>query len=339
MIRVACVGAGYFSQFHLDGWARLPGATLVGICDRDPQAATKTGLAVFTDLEQMLNDTRPEILDLIIPPAGHADAIRTALDTSDTLRAIICQKPFCTSLEEARDITALAEAADIPLIVHENFRFQPWYRVIRDQIAAGAIGTPLQATFRLRPGDGQGADAYQARQPYFQQMERFLIHETGVHWIDTFRFLFGDPLSVYADLRRVNPVIAGEDAGFVLFDHPNGVRVLLDGNRSLDHDAQNTRCTMGEGLFEGPAGTLTLSGDGAVHLRAFASQTQTCVLGPDTSQTFGGDCTHHLQAHVIAALENGTALENPARDYLTVVRIENAIYHSAQSQRKIQLSP
>ena len=42
-------------------------------------------------------------------------------------------------------------------------------------------------------------------------MPRLLIHETGVHYIDTFRYLFGTPTAVHADLRRCNPVIAGED--------------------------------------------------------------------------------------------------------------------------------
>ncbi|MEO0763052.1 MAG: hypothetical protein AAFZ09_14815, partial [Pseudomonadota bacterium] len=60
--------------------------------------------------------------------------------------------------------------------------------------------------------DGQGPDAYHARQPYFQRMPRFLVHETAVHWIDTFRYLMGEAETVYADLRRLNPAIAGEDA-------------------------------------------------------------------------------------------------------------------------------
>ena len=236
-------------------------------------------------------------------------------------------------------MTELAEAAGIPLIVHENFRWQPWYRAIRDQISAGAIGTPLQGTFRLRPGDGQGADAYLARQPYFQTMPRLLIHETGVHWIDTFRFLFGDPVSVYADLRRVNPVIAGEDAGLFAMEHHGGLRSLFDGNRCLDHRAENTRCTMGEGLFEGTDGTLSLEGDGSLHLRAFGKQETKQVLGPDKSENFGGDCTHALQSHVARGLEEGTGFENLARDYLRILDIEDAIYRSAESGRKITLDP
>ena len=334
-MRVACLGLGYFSQFHLAGWQDLEGVEVVGVSDLDPKKAAVISALFFDSLDQMLAQTSPDILDIITPPVGHADAIRTALAAG--VKTIICQKPFCTGLDQAREITHEIAAQGATLIIHENFRFQPWYRAIKSAISDGVIGTPSQATFRMRPGDGQGPDAYMARQPYFQKMERFWIHETGVHWVDTLRFLFGDPEAVYADLRRVNPVIAGEDAGFVVFDHPNGVRAILDGNRTLDHAAKNTRCTMGEGLFEGSDGTLRLDGDGSVHLREFGSIDWTQIHDADTTDTFGGDCTKHLQRHVIEALRGTRPFENQAADYLKVIEIEEAIYRSAKAARKIQL--
>lgn len=335
-MKVACLGAGYFSQFHLDGWRRIAGVDLVGISDLDPDRAAATGLPVFDTAAAMLAATRPDILDIIVPPSGHGDAIRAGLDAG--VKAIICQKPFCTSLTEAREMARLADARGIPLIVHENFRFQPWYRAIKSALHAGAIGQPLQATFRLRPGDGQGPDAYLARQPYFQKMNRFLVHETAVHWVDTFRFLFGDPTAVYADLRRINPAIAGEDAGVILFDHPGGVVCIFDGNRHLDHPATNTRCTMGEGLFEGTKGTLTLKGDGSVTLRQFGSLKEEVIHPETTTQNFGGDCTYHLQNHVFRAISSDFPLENQATTYLNVLAIEEAIYASAKRSSKVKIA-
>ena len=333
--RVACLGAGYFAQFHHDGWGRIPQTELVGIADRDISKATATGMPAFDDLATMLQATKPDIVDIIVPPAGHADAIRTALEFNPQL--IICQKPFCNSLDEAKEIAALARAKSIPLIIHENFRFQPWFQKIDQTIKNGEIGVPVQATFRLRPGDGQGPNAYLDRQPYFQQMPQLLIHETGVHYIDTFRALFGNPLAVYADLRKVNPVIQGEDAGIVIFEHTDGMRVMFDGNRTLDHAATNTRCTMGEGLFEGMNGTLTLTGDGAVHLRKFGDMKTTTILPPDDSGKFGGDCTYLLQKDAIDALMGRCDFVNAADEYLTVIEIETAIYNSARDMRKVNL--
>jgi predicted dehydrogenase len=334
-IRVACLGAGFFSQFHYGSWARMEGAVPVASCNRDISKAQATGLPAYDDLAQMLAEQQPDLLDIILPPVAHADAIRTALGHG--VSWMICQKPFCQSLAEAEEITVEVEAAGATILVHENFRFQPWYRTIKSALDAGRIGTPLQATFRLRPGDGQGPRAYLDRQPYFQQMPRFLVHETAVHWIDTFRFLFGSPGAVYADLRRVNPVIAGEDAGHILFDHASGLKALFDGNRNLDHAADNLRRTMGEALIEGSEGTLTLHGDGSVNLRGFGQQQAQQILPPDTWEGFGGDCVHALQSHAVSGLLEGTPLENTARDYLEVIRIEEAVYRSDAEGRKITL--
>jgi len=334
-LRVACVGAGYFAQFHYGSWARMARVDLVGSCDVDLKKAQATGLRAFRTLDIMLRAVHVDLLDVILPPDAQATAIRTAIAAG--VKWIICQKPFCTNLSEGQQIVAEAEAAGVTLIVHENFRFQPWYRAIKRCLDAGDIGTVQQASFRLRPGDGQGPRAYLDRQPYFQKMPRFLVHETAVHWVDTFRYLLGNPTSVYADLRQINPAIAGEDAGVILFDHPSGARALFDGNRHLDHPSDNQRRTMGTALIEGTQGSLTLHGDGSVTRRGFGQQAETTVLGPDTWDGFGGDCVHALQSHVVSALCDGTAPENEARDYLAVVQIEEAIYASAEQARKVGL--
>lgn len=334
MIRVACVGAGYFSQFHYGSWARMAAVEVVGACDLDHAKAAATGAPPFDDLGAMLTEAAPDLLDIILPPPAHAATIRAALTAG--IKWIICQKPFCMDLDEARGIVAEAKAAGARLIVHENFRFQPWYRAIKAELDAGSIGEVLNATFRLRPGDGQGPDAYLDRQPYFQQMPRFLIHETAVHWVDTFAYLFGPASAVYADLRRINPVIAGEDAGHVIFDH-GSVRAVFDGNRHLDHVADNLRRTMGEALIEGTRGVLALQGDGSVTRRTFESADAETLLPADAWDGFGGDCVHALQSHVIRAMTDGTALENEARDYLRVIAVKDAIYASAADGRKIAL--
>lgn len=335
-LRVACLGAGYFSRFHINSWQRIARVDLVGVCDRDlAKAKVWGGVPAFDETADMIARTKPDLLDIILPPAGHADAIKAALAAG--IGTIICQKPFCTSLQEAQQMTDLAGDAGCTLIIHENFRFQPWYRFIKAQLDADRIGEVLQATFRLRPGDGQGADAYLDRQPYFRTMPQLLVHETGVHFIDVFRYLLGNPTHVYADLRKVNPVIAGEDAGIVVFTHPRGARAIFDGNRCLDHAADNTRRTMGEGLIEGTAGTLALTGDGAVTFRGFGDIAKQVLLPPDAHDGFGGDCTHALQVHVVAGVLDGAAIENLAADYLHVIAAENAIYRAALDARRVAI--
>jgi len=354
-VRVACLGAGFFARFHHDAWQRINHATLVAIADLDVARAQQacsalrstehagtdkkgkqtTAIRAFDNLEVMLETIRPQLLDIITPPHTHLESIRTGINAG--ISVIVCQKPFCRSLEEAQQAVVLASDANVTLVVHENIRFQPWYRAIIRQLDKNTIGKVQQIAYRLRPGDGQGPNAYLDRQPYFQKMPRLLVHETAVHWIDTFRFLLGPIEAVYADLRQLNPAIAGEDAGYVVFDFANGVRALFDGNRHLDHATHNTRLTLGEALIEGTTGTLSLDGDGCLRHREFGQKDQSIVLPAQQWPGFGGDCVHALQQHVINALLDNTLLENEAHEYLQVLKIEAAIYESANDEKKIRL--
>ncbi len=331
--RVAVVGAGYFAAFHHDGWSRIADATLTAICDQDPAkaatAAGRYGARPFTALPAMLAEIAPDILDIAIPPAGHAEAVRAGLAAG--VPTIVCQKPFCRDLAEAEALVAEADAAGALLVVHENFRFQPWYRAAARLLAAGTLGEPFSLSFRLRPGDGGGPDAYLARQPYFRSMPRFLIRETGVHFIDVFRFLLGEVEAVFADLRRLNPVIAGEDAGTVLFRMRGGARAVFDGNRLADHAAQDRRLTMGEMLLEGSEAVLRLDGEGRLFLRRAGSTEEAAWAYDWARQGFAGDSVRALQQHVVAHREGGGAIENIARDYLANLRAEAAIYRSAET--------
>ena len=338
-LKVAVVGAGYFARLHHEAWQRLERCELSGICDIDEvnlQAAmTQTGAPGFTDASAMLDEIRPDLLDIATPPPSHLPLIAAAMQRGIP---VVCQKPFCASPDEAAQAVELSRRAGRFICVHENFRFQPWYRKIRELLDSGALGDVYQVTFRLRPGDGQGPHAYLSRQPYFQRMQKFLIHETGVHWIDTFRYLFGNPSAVFADLRQLNPAIAGEDAGLVIFDLPNGVRGVLDGNRLADHAATNPRRTMGEMLVEGSSASLRLDGEGRLHVRAHGSPVEQPVGFDFNDTSFGGDCVYTLCAHVAAHMLDGTPLENEAADYLVVQAVERAIYASAEEQRWVDVA-
>ncbi len=329
-LRIGVLGAGYFAQFHIEAWQRLDGCELVGVADSDPAKG-----ADFETLDALITAETLDIIDIATPPPSHAGAIRRAIAAKPS--AIICQKPFCTSLAEATQVVRDAEMAGIPLIIHENFRFQPWFRAMKAALEDGRIGEVHQISFRLRPGDGQGPRAYLDRQPYFQTMERLLIHETAVHFIDVFCFLLGKPQAAYADLRKLNPVIKGEDAGYFILDFADGKRALFDGNRHLDHVAENTRLTMGEAHIEGSGGTLTLYGDGGLYLRKFGDQSAETLLPAQDWPGFAGDCVANLCAHVRDHLTQDRALENTARDYLAILAIEEALYQSAKEGRKLDL--
>ncbi len=336
MYRVAIVGLGYFSQFHLGSWVKIPNAEVVGVTDLDPERrawATKVyQVPAFDDLEKVLM-LKPDIVDIVAPPAAHADLVRAVMAPG---RTIICQKPFCSGLDVAQTIAAEAQAAGARILIHENFRFQPWYRTIKQKLNDGTFGQIYSGTFVLRPGDGRGPDAYLSRQPAFQTMERLFVHETGIHFIDTFRWLLGDVTSIYADLRQLNPVLKGEDAGIVIMEHANGARSTIDGNRLSDHMTDDPRRTMGEMTIEGEGGTISVNGMGRVWFRPFqASKSQSLPLAYKPDGTFGGGCVTALNTHVIQALDGLVPFENDVADYLPNMALSDLAYKSNAAGQKL----
>jgi D-apiose dehydrogenase len=336
--RVAIVGAGYFAQFHLEAWQRLARegrCELVAVCDanfgRAKQAVAATGARAYENASSMLENQSLDLLDIATPPDSHAILLGLAL--SHRLPTI-CQKPVAPSYEEARSLSERVRKGSTPVWIHENFRWMPWYLEMKSAIAAGQVGVLHDVSFRLRPGDGQGPEAYLSRQPYFQTMPRFLVHETLIHLIDTFRFLMGDVVAVYAQLRRVNPVIKGEDAGYVLFRFASGATGLIDANRLNDHVAANCRLTMGEAWLSGSKGVLRLNGDGELFFKPH--------LAPESShhylwnpQGFGGDCVYRQQRHVLDALAGGEPATNLLDAYMRNLEIEEAVYESNKLRREV----
>ncbi|MGL4233131.1 MAG: Gfo/Idh/MocA family protein [Casimicrobium sp.] len=337
--RVAMIGAGYFSQFHLRGW-RQCGAKVVALCDTNRDRALAAAKQfdvddVYDDANALLLRDDIDLVDIALPPAHQFDVVNAALERAVP---VICQKPFAMSYAQAQRLVMRAEQMGAPLIVHENFRFMPWYREAKRFIESGRLGKPHSVLFRLRPGDGQGADAYLNRQPYFQTMPRFLVVETAVHFIDTFRFLMGEVVAVSARLRRVNPHIKGEDAGVMTFEFESGAMGLLDANRCNDHSAVNARRTMGEMWLEGEYGCLRLDGDGQLWWKAHGEAEIAHVYdaGSTSADDFGGGACAALQASALSAFFGNARAENTAADYLTNIRIQEAIYQSHETGQRIE---
>ncbi len=53
-------------------------------------------------------------------------------------RILLCQKLFCQSLEEARQVVEFCDQASVRLMINENWRWQAWYRKAKEVMDSGA---------------------------------------------------------------------------------------------------------------------------------------------------------------------------------------------------------
>jgi predicted dehydrogenase len=330
-LKGVAIGAGYFSRFQYEAWTRIPEVEITALCNRNEERAQPLmeEYAVerhYTDYREMIETEKPDFVDVITPPETHREMCAFAGERGVH---VICQKPLAPGFEEATAIVEEARSSGIRFMVHENWRFQPWYRQVRRLLDAQAVGEKLHSlAFRMRMGDGWGQDAYLARQPYFRDYPRLLVYETGVHFIDTFRYLAGRVERVYARLRRLNPVIAGEDCGILVFDFSSGAVGLLDANRYNEPNFPNPRYTFGEFLVEGNRGSLRLYGDGRITVQPLGEEEREYAY-PHEDRNFAGDCCYTTQRHFVDRMLDRGPFETGGEDYLQTLAVQEAVYESA----------
>lgn len=339
MLKAVCVGAGYFSHFQYEAWSRIPEVKIMALCDFDNDKANEMAEkfripSVYNSVTEMLENEDPDFIDIITPPETHlqicSEAFKRKID-------VIVQKALAPTLQEASTIVHEAEVAGVRLMVHENFRFQPWYREIKKLLDEKIIGeTIFSACFRMRMGDGWGEDAYLNRQPYFRQMERLLVYETGIHFIDTFRYLFGEVKEVYAKLRKLNPVISGEDAGIIQIEFNNGVQAIWDASRYNESNTDNPRYTFGEMVIDGSGGSIRLYNNGMITIQILGSPERVHAYHHQNIN-FAGDCVYSIQKHFADCLLSGRTFETNGTDYLNNVKVQEAIYRSAGQNKPVQM--
>lgn len=334
--RGVLIGAGFFAGFQAASWRRMAGAGLEAVADLDAaraqQFASAHGIPRFyTNAREMIETEKPDFVDIATRPDSHLEL--TELCASLGCH-VICQKPMAPSMAECEAMVSVCRDRGVRLIVHENWRFQPWYRELKRLLEADRLGRVFYLSFLMRNGDGIGPTAYSV-QPYFKEMPRFLLYETGIHFIDTFRYLAGEMEEVRCLLGRVNREIAGEDMALVTFRFAGGAIGLFDANRISGPNPP--AAAFGWMRLEGERAMARLEPDGRIFLQDHG-QPEAEHLYAIPREGYRGDSVHAAQAHYVDALSHGFAAETEAADYLRSVAAMFACYRSAETGRPVPLA-
>lgn len=330
-LRGVCVGAGYFSRYQYEAWGRIPDVEIVALANRSLVKARKVAAQFgiprtygWDELARMIDAERPDFVDIITPPETHLEAARLAAERG---LAIICQKPLAPTWEESVAVVEAAGTRGVRFMVHENWRWQPWYREMKRQLDAGALGQLFSISVRMRMGDGWQEDAYLARQPFFRTYPRLLVYETGVHFLDTFRFLGGEITSVCARLQKRNAAIAGEDAGQIMCGFATGATAILDASRYNETNTADPRYTFGTVRLDGSKGHIELDTEGNLTLKPLGDRSRRIDYRHE-HKGFAGDCVYALQRHFVDCMLSGREFESTGRDYLKTIALVEACYRS-----------
>jgi predicted dehydrogenase len=223
----AVVGCGMISEFHLRGWQRIPEVEIVALVDparerAEERRAQFAPRARLHDTLDALFATEAEsgaaldFIDILTPPWLHREHCLRAAQAGVH---VICQKPLCHRLEDARALVNELRDYKRLFVVHENHPYRPWFRDMLRRHRDGFFGRPRFLHLEQH-------DAREPPESFKAEAERGVLLEYGVHLVDMVRALLGEPHRVSAQLQQINRRVRGESLVHVVFEYPEAIAVI-----------------------------------------------------------------------------------------------------------------
>ena len=248
-VKTAVIGSGAMGLRHLGAVLNTPDCEFVGISDLRPEALDKAVAKgaradqCFTDTAEMLKSRKPECVIVSTTAPSHASLAHMAIDNG--ARYLIVEKPFCTSLAEAKELIAHAEKAGVKVAVNHGMRFDANHSFIRDLACKEELG-PLCSVIVSGGNMGMAMNAS--------------------HQIEQFRLLTGqEPETVAAWFDSTNlPNPRGREfkdaSGQIRVENARGQRLYIDIGGNQGHGVLATILfKYGNMVIDYLAGTVTIS--------------------------------------------------------------------------------
>jgi predicted dehydrogenase len=222
MIRIALIGYGYAGRtFHAPLIRATPGLELAAISSSRPERvhADLPGITVVPSPEETCTLPSVDLVVIATPNNTHVPIATMALRAG---KHVVLEKPFAPTLEEARELSSLAQRTKRVLAVFQNRRWDGDFLAVTDLIGRSALGDVshfeshfdryrpvVRDRWRERPGVGSG-----------------LWYDLGPHLVDQALQLFGLPDRVMASLAAQRAGAQSDDWAHVILEYTR-LRVIL----------------------------------------------------------------------------------------------------------------
>jgi len=238
VVRYGIIGTGMMGHEHVRNLALVPGAEVAAYSDPSSEQRWWTAQLVgeapraYENHRDLLADAEVDAVVVASPNHTHADVLT---DVFASGKHVLCEKPLCTTVEDALRVVEQAEKHPGVFWVGMEYRYMAPIARLLQEVRAGTIGALKMVAIR------------EHRYPFLPKVgdwNRFARNTGGTfvekccHFFDLMRLITGsDPVRIYAsagmDVNHLDESYGGErpdilDNGFVTVDFASGARGLLD---------------------------------------------------------------------------------------------------------------
>ncbi|MGH9298692.1 MAG: Gfo/Idh/MocA family protein [Acidimicrobiales bacterium] len=332
---IGVIGAGLIvSNAHLPAY-RKAGFDVRAIFDVDQNRASSVAdtwdLDVCRSLDELLARDDIDVIDIAVTPTAQQSLARAVLESG---RHALAQKPLAHTLPEAEALVQTAAASRRCLAVNQQMRWAPSVKAMKAALREGTIGEPVLLSYRLNIAGEYPPDHWLSHE------ERYMASFGTIHYVDSARYLFGEPEKVTARLLtdRVQNA-TGETFINSWLEWPNGpvfVGFERYTNRTEDEPVF-MRLEGTEGVVKGTLGLYVNYPDGASDLVERMRYGGSWEIVDDEGRWLP-DAFSGPMLGLMNAILTDTEPPTSAADNLGTLRIVEALYRSNAEGRSIYLS-
>ncbi|MGC4042560.1 MAG: Gfo/Idh/MocA family oxidoreductase [Armatimonas sp.] len=187
-VRIALIGTGGWARQHARIFSLHPEVEFCGVQGRNPERtqarAGEYGTRPYTDLSEMLEKEKPDLVAICLPNQHHFDATLQVIESGFPL---FVEKPLVFEQAQATALLDAAKKRDLFFAINFNHRYARPVVMAKQAITAGECGELVFATWRF---GGEGV----SRHPHAN------LIETQCHAFDMLEHLCGPIASVMAEM-------------------------------------------------------------------------------------------------------------------------------------------
>ncbi len=341
--RIGAVGAGFIMRdIHLVAY-KDAGYNVVAITSAEPEQTRATARLrgvpkTYDTYQELMADPSIEVLDIAVPPHAQLEIIREAVRHGDHIRGILAQKPLAVNYADAKRIVAFCEDAGITLAVNQNMRYDQSIRALKTVLDRGYLGEPALGTIEMR--------AIPHWMPWCRLYGKLTLLIMSIHHLDSFRYLFGDPESVYASARTDPRTRFEHRDGIALYilEYANGLRAAAwddvwagparEGAASDIYIKWRVEGT--EGMAQGTIGWPSYPDTTPSTLEFTTTREPNVWFKPQWKQAWFPDAFQGTMGMLLDALNHGTEPAVSGRDNLKTMALIEACYRSLDEHRPVR---
>ena len=178
---------------------------------RPEQAELEANGTLFsTDIADIINDDSIDLVVIVTPAFAHYDYAKELLSAG---KNVPCDKPLVETLEQAKELVALAKEKNLFFMPFQNRRFDSDFLTVKKVIEQGYLGDLVDITVNMdhfRPNDASQGGNFDGA-----------WYGHGVHLVDQMVSLFGAPKEVQYDIRATRDYDSVDDYFSVNLLYPN----------------------------------------------------------------------------------------------------------------------